>query len=113
MSNKNEEKEIEINDKNINEKETSENINNETKHNDTKEESVTLRGKALEVANKQIEQLKDKYLRTVAEFDTTEAPLKEKTELVLNGSEKAVCAVLPYLMTLNVLWLTILTMHKQ
>ena len=67
MSNKNEEKEIEINDKNINEKETSENINNESKHNDTKEE-LTLE-EQLEVANKQIEQLKDKYLRTVAEFD--------------------------------------------
>lgn len=96
MSNKNEEKEIEINDKNINEKETSENINNETKHNDTKEE-LTLE-EQLEVANKQIEQLKDKYLRTVAEFDNyKKRTLKEKTELVLNGSEKAVCAVLPIL----------------
>ena len=89
MSNKNEEKEIEINDKNINEKETSENINNEAKHNDTKEE-LTLE-EQLEVANKQIEQLKDKYLRTVAEFDNyKKRTLKEKTELVLNGSEKAV-----------------------
>ena len=96
MSNKNEEKEIEINDNNINEKETSENINNETKHNDTKEE-LTLE-EQLEVANKQIEQLKDKYLRTVAEFDNyKKRTLKEKTELVLNGSEKAVCAVLPIL----------------
>ena len=96
MSNKNEEKEIEINDKNINEKETSENINNETKHNDTKEE-LTLE-EQLEVANKLIEQLKDKYLRTVAEFDNyKKRTLKEKTELVLNGSEKAVCAVLPIL----------------
>lgn len=96
MSNKNEEKEIEINDKNINEKETSENINNEAKHNDTKEE-LTLE-EQLEVANKQIEQLKDKFLRTVAEFDNyKKRTLKEKTELVLNGSEKAVCAVLPIL----------------
>lgn len=96
MSNKNEEKEIEINDKNINEKETSENIDNEAKHNDTKEE-LTLE-EQLEVANKQIEQLKDKYLRTVAEFDNyKKRTLKEKTELVLNGSEKAVCAVLPIL----------------
>ena len=91
MSNKNEEKEIEINDK-----KTSENINNEAKHNDTKEE-LTLE-EQLEVANKQIEQLKDKYLRTVAEFDNyKKRTLKEKTELVLNGSEKAVCAVLPIL----------------
>ena len=96
MSNKNEEKEIEINDKNINEKEPSENINNDAKHNDTKEE-LTLE-EQLEVANKQIEQLKDKYLRTVAEFDNyKKRTLKEKTELVLNGSEKAVCAVLPIL----------------
>lgn len=112
MSNKNEEKEIEINDKNINEKETSENINNEAKHNDTKEE-LTLE-EQLEVANKQIEQLKDKYLRTVAEFDNyKKRTLKEKTELVLNGSEKQFAPYSPYLMTLNVLWLTILTMHKQ
>ena len=38
----------------------------------------------------------DKYLRSVAEFDNyRKRTLKEKTELILNGSEKAVQAFLP------------------
>lgn len=50
----------------------------------------------LEAANKQIEELKDKYLRTMAEFDNyRKRTLKEKTELILNGGEKAVTAILP------------------
>lgn len=44
----------------------------------------------------QVEVLKDKYLRSVAEFDNyRKRTLKEKTELILNGSMKAVQAVLP------------------
>lgn len=44
----------------------------------------------------QVEVLKDKYLRSVAEFDNyRKRTLKEKTELILNGSEKAVQAMLP------------------
>ncbi len=50
----------------------------------------------LEAALEEIEQLKDKYLRSVAEFDNyRKRTLKEKTELILNGGEKAVCAILP------------------
>lgn len=42
--------------------------------------------------------LKDKYLRTVAEFDNyKKRTLKEKTELILNGSEKTVTTFLPIL----------------
>ena len=56
-----------------------------------KEEKSPLT-KALE----EIEVLKDKYLRSVAEFDNyRKRTLKEKTELILNGSEKAVQAFLP------------------
>lgn len=52
----------------------------------------------LEVANEKIEELKDKYLRTVAEFDNyRKRTLKEKTELILNGGEKAISAILPIL----------------
>ena len=52
----------------------------------------------LEEAQQQIEELKDKYLRSVAEFDNyRKRTLKEKAELILNGSEKAVGAVLPIL----------------
>ena len=44
----------------------------------------------------EVESLKDKYLRSVAEFDNyRKRTLKEKTELILNGSAKAVQAVLP------------------
>lgn len=44
----------------------------------------------------EIAQLKDKYLRSVAEFDNfRKRTLKEKAELILNGSEKAVVAMLP------------------
>lgn len=50
----------------------------------------------LEIANEEIEQLKDKYLRTVAEFENyKKRTLKEKTELILNGAEKTVDAFLP------------------
>lgn len=52
----------------------------------------------LEEAQQQIDELKDKYLRSVAEFDNyRKRTLKEKAELILNGSEKAVGAVLPIL----------------
>lgn len=57
---------------------------------ETEEKSPLI--KALE----EIEVLKDKYLRSVAEFDNyRKRTLKEKTELILNGSEKAVQAFLP------------------
>ena len=50
----------------------------------------------LDVALEEIATLKDKYLRQVAEFDNyRKRTLKERAELILNGSEKAVKAVLP------------------
>lgn len=50
----------------------------------------------LESALEEVAQLKDKYLRSVAEFDNyRKRTLKEKAELILNGSEKAVQAILP------------------
>lgn len=61
--------------------------------NDNKEED---RRDPLTVALEEIENLKDKYLRSVAEFDNyRKRTLKEKAELILNGSEKAVQAFLP------------------
>lgn len=52
----------------------------------------------LEVANEEIAVLKDKYLRTVAEFENyKKRTLKEKAELILNGGEKTVTAILPVL----------------
>ena len=66
--------------------------NNSSDSNESDEKSP------LEKAQEQIDELKDKYLRSVAEFDNyRKRTLKEKAELILNGSEKAVGAVLPIL----------------
>lgn len=58
----------------------------------TEEETQTVE----ENLAQQLEELKDKYLRTVAEFENFKRrTLKEKTELILNGGEKAITAILP------------------
>lgn len=50
----------------------------------------------LEAALAEIEQLKTQMLYKTAEFDNyRKRTLKEKTELILNGGEKAVSAILP------------------
>ena len=50
----------------------------------------------LEKANRQVEELKDKYLRLSAEFDNyRKRTIKEKAELVLNGGEKTIGSILP------------------
>ena len=47
---------------------------------------------------KQVDDLKDRYLREVAEFDNyKKRTLKEKAELILNGGEKTITAILPVL----------------
>ena len=54
--------------------------------------------KELEEAQKQIEEMKDKYLRLSAEFDNyRKRTLKEKAELIKNGAEKTMGAILPVL----------------
>ena len=50
----------------------------------------------LDVALEEIASLKDKYLRQVAEFDNyRKRTLKERAELILNGGEKTIKAILP------------------
>lgn len=50
----------------------------------------------LEEANQQLEEQKDKYLRLSAEFDNyRKRTLKEKAELILNGSERSIGSILP------------------
>ena len=52
----------------------------------------------LEAAKATIEKQKDKYLRLSAEFDNyRKRTLKEKAELIKNGGEKAISAILPIL----------------
>lgn len=61
----------------------------------TEEEKLT---KELEDAQSAIEEQKDKYLRLSAEFDNyRKRTLKEKAELIKNGAEKTLTAILPIL----------------
>ena len=54
--------------------------------------------KELENAQKEVEDLKDKHLRLSAEFDNyRKRTLKEKAELIKNGAEKTLAAILPIL----------------
>ena len=77
-------------------KETTESIEQQetieatTSENEEKEEMARLEA--------EIAELKDKYLRQVAEFDNyRKRTLKEKTELILNGGEKIITSLLPVL----------------
>ncbi len=103
MGNKeNIEKNIEINDENVDKNVVSEeNTENASAKADNSADEMTAEPtieEQLEAAKKEVEQYKDKYLRAVAEFDNyRKRTLKEKAELLLNGSEKAVCAFLPIL----------------
>lgn len=73
-----------------------ENIADKETGNETRTEEETEEKDPLTLAQEKINSLKDKYLRSVAEFDNyRKRTLKEKTELILNGSEKAVQAFLP------------------
>ena len=70
-----------------------ENLSEETA--ETKE-APTEEKDPLEELQLQVDEYKDKYLRSVAEFDNyRKHTLKEKAELILNGGEKTIVAILP------------------
>ena len=81
--------------------------NEETTQNDAEAQAEDANGEEtptekeldpLVAAQNEAEQWKDKYIRLVAEFDNyKKRTLKEKSELILNGSEKTVAAILPIL----------------
>lgn len=74
------------------ETESTEETLNQEKEEDTKETDP------LAEAEEQIAKLKDQLLRTIAEFENyKKRTLKEKTELILNGGEKTITAILPVL----------------
>lgn len=74
------------------ETESTEESLNQEKEEDTKETDP------LAEAEEQIAKLKDQLLRTIAEFENyKKRTLKEKTELILNGGEKTITAILPVL----------------
>ena len=85
-----EEKDININEEeNLNEEQVEETENQEAT--EPAEEKDPL-----ELAQDEIAELKDKYLRSVAEFDNyRKRTLKERAELILNGGEKVISAILP------------------
>ncbi len=104
------EKNIPIEDGNeeLNEAQAAENTTEEglTEENTTEMESETSENEAetdsekdpLDTALDEILKLKDQLLRTVAEFENyKKRTLKEKAELILNGGEKTVAAILPVL----------------
>ena len=95
MSNteQNTEKEI-LNGESLNNEETTNTAEPQDVCNDTTSEEESV--ETVETLKAELERLKDKYLRTVAEFDNyKKRTLKEKTELILNGSEKTVTMFLP------------------
>ena len=81
--------------------------NEETTQNDAETQAEEANGEKapaeeeldpLVAAQNDAEQWKDKYIRLVAEFENyKKRTLKEKSELILNGSEKTVAAILPIL----------------
>ena len=86
--------EEEILDNEEQETETSENSENSEDSESSEEEEKD----PLEQAQEEIEQLKDKYLRSVAEFDNyRKRTTKEKAELILNGGTNVIKAILPVL----------------
>lgn len=68
----------------------------ETSAKEDNEEKPLTAEQQLEAAQQEIESLNDKLLRKIAEFDNyRKRTMKEKTELILNGGEKTIVALLP------------------
>ncbi len=76
-----------------------EELAHETPQSEEKEEASVEENeteKELKEARELIEEQKDKFLRLSAEFDNyRKRTIKEKTELILNGSEKSLTSILP------------------
>lgn len=80
----------------MNEENTQDEDNNETES--SEESSSEEKTDPLAAAQSEAEAWKDKYIRLVAEFDNyKKRTLKEKSELILNGSEKTISSILPIL----------------
>ena len=85
-----------LNKESLNAEETTNTADSQNECNETTSQGESV--ETVETLKAELEALKDKYLRTVAEFDNyKKRTLKEKTELILNGSEKTVTTFLPIL----------------
>ena len=74
---------------------SAENAGDEKETEISEEEKIA---KELEETKQALEDYKDKYLRLSAEFDNyRKRTMKEKAELIKNGGEKAISAILPIL----------------
>lgn len=80
-----------------------ENVQESTEQESTEQENIELTAeeklqKQLDEANEKIAVLEDRYLRQIAEFDNyRKRTMKEKAELIKNGGERTIEAILPVL----------------
>lgn len=103
MEEKDIEKEIEIEDGNEKQSSNEVNTDNSVQETDKESDSTDINDNCdeeekdpMEKLEEELAELKDQYLRKVAEFENyRKRTLKEKTELILNGAEKTVDAILP------------------
>ena len=93
------EKDIHIEDEELQEEQSTEETDKTSEEEVNTEEvteAETEEKDPLEKAQDEIAELKDKWLRSVAEFENyRKRTLKERAELILNGGEKVITAVLP------------------
>ena len=107
MSKKNKKIEIEDEETKLQDEETvqeentasEEEMSSEADNEETSEAETNEEGEAEQKDDStEAEEWKDKYIRLYAEFENyKKRTLKEKTELILNGGEKAITAILPIL----------------
>ena len=99
MSNKEKNIKIEGDNLELNNEETTQNdADTQAEESNEEEASTEDEQDTASSAQSEVEQWKDKYIRLAAEFDNyKKRTLKEKSELILNGSEKTVAAILPIL----------------
>ena len=80
-----------------------ENVQESTEQESTEQENIELTAeeklqKQIDEANEKIAVLEDRYLRQIAEFDNyRKRTMKEKAELIKNGGERTIEAILPVL----------------
>ena len=98
-------KNIEIKDEELQEEQPVEEETDKEAENNSAEETTEEKAEEaeeekdpLEKAQEEIAELKDKWLRSVAEFENyRKRTLKERAELILNGGEKFITSILPVL----------------
>ena len=92
------EKDINIEDEETLEEAPVDETDKEAESEEVKNEEDAEEKDPLEKSQEEIAELKDKWLRSVAEFENyRKRTLKERAELILNGGEKFITAILPIL----------------